>query len=202
MPTIHKWCLSTAWRRKKNCRDQVLLSPLAALLFPFSPLTALSLKHVPYAHSLLRAKHYTAQVHYLALSLAAPSPTLESQLLRALPVSCLLMRLWENCGEGLVELGMIWPAGVSPWAQRPLHRSIMRTLMAVKWLARNEKLPSSVRVMVSLGPLSPFKGNSLRSVGFLCVPAHVNYRQWRTISCFTRTSPRSYIIATRAAVPG
>lgn len=118
------------------------------------------------------------------------------------PVSCLLMRLWENCGEGLVDLGMIWPAGVSPWAQRPLHRSIMRTLMAVKWLARNEKLPSSVRVMVSLGPRSPFKGNSLRCVGFLCVPAHVNYRQWQTISCFTRTSPRSCIIATRAAVPG
>lgn len=116
---------------------------------------------------------------------------------------------WGNSGGGggvcvyggvLEELGMIWPAGVSPWAQRPLGRSIMRTLMAVKWLASNEKLPSSVKLMVSLGSCSPFKGNSLRSGGFLCLPAHVNYTQRQTISCFTGTSLRSYITATRAAV--
>lgn len=109
---------------------------------------------------------------------------------------------FESIAKRVGEVGMIWPAGVSLWAQRPLHRSIMHTLMAVKWLARNEKLPSSVRVMVSLGPLSPFKGNTLRSVGFLCVPAHVNYRQWQTISCFIRRSPWSYIILMRVVVQG
>lgn len=105
--------------------------------------------------------------------------------------------MWRGWGGG-----MIWPAGVSLWAQRPLYRSIMHTLMVVKWLARNEKLPSSVRVMVSLGPLSPFKGNTVRSVGFLCVPAHVNYRQWQTISCFIRPIPWSYIILMRVTEQG
>lgn len=47
---------------------------------------------------------------------------------------------WWGGGENCERVGgVIWPAGVSPWAQRPLHRSIMHTLMAVKWLAGNEK---------------------------------------------------------------
>lgn len=163
--------------------------------------SVLSLECVLYTYSLLHLKYYIAHARYLALShrsisrtgIAAPicSPNL-------MPTDEGLRVLRKRVGE----VGMIWPAGVSLWAQRPLHRSIMHTLMAVKWLARNEKLPSSVRVMVSLGPLSPFKGNTLRSVGFLCVPAHVNYRQWQTISCFIRKSPWSYIILTRVVVPG
>lgn len=43
--------------------------------------------------------------------------------------------------------------------------------------------------MVSLGSLSPFKENPVRSAGFLYVPAHCNYIWWQIFSFFYRANP-------------
>lgn len=135
-----KWCNITISNFKEKKKSSIkkqrwsYVTTSIVLALPFSPFTRA--RHLnAYCTSIhTHFIYYIAHTHYLALSLVTSSPTRGPQLL----FSCLLMRVREDCGGGRGG-GMIWPAGVSPWAQRPLHRSIMHTLMAVKWLARNEK---------------------------------------------------------------